>query len=103
LTKDRADLVGPPGDETTKRRMGIQMSKAAQLLAHAERCFRLAKGPVGPTFAEELESLGNAFERKATRGSDPAAPSRVASGIAVTKIGLPASRQTLTKGALLSS
>jgi hypothetical protein len=41
------------------------MSEAIQLLAHAERCFRLAKGAVGPRLAEELEGLGYALEREA--------------------------------------
>jgi hypothetical protein len=41
------------------------MSQATRLLAHAERCFRLALGPVGPRLAEELEGLGHAFEREA--------------------------------------
>ena len=46
------------------------MSEAIQLLAQAERCFRLAKGAVGPKLAEELEGIGHAFVRKA-RERDP--------------------------------
>ena len=38
------------------------MSEATQLLAHAERCFRLARGPVGSKLAEELE---HTFAREA--------------------------------------
>ena len=41
------------------------MSEAIQLLAHAERCFRLAKGLVRSRLADELEGLGYAFEREA--------------------------------------
>ena len=41
------------------------MSEATQLLAHAERCFRLARGPVGSKLAEELEGLGHTFAREA--------------------------------------
>ena len=41
------------------------MSEAAQLLSHAERCFRLALGPVDPRLADELEGLGHAFESEA--------------------------------------
>ena len=40
------------------------MSEAAQLLSHAERCFRLALGPVDPRLADELEGLGHTFERE---------------------------------------
>jgi hypothetical protein len=42
------------------------MSEATRLLVHAERCFRLAKGPIGPRLAEELEALGQAFEQEAS-------------------------------------
>jgi len=56
------------------------MSEAAQLLSHAERCFRLALGPVDPRLADELEGLGHAFEREARQIEigNPA-PRRVAS------------------------
>jgi hypothetical protein len=64
------------------------MSETTELLAQAERCFRLANGPVGPRLAEELEGLGHAFKREAEhhevsiphRDGSPAAAS-------VTKIG----------------
>jgi hypothetical protein len=42
------------------------MLEATQLLAQAERCFRLAPGPVGPRLADELGGLGHAFEREAS-------------------------------------
>jgi hypothetical protein len=41
------------------------MSDAMYLHVQAERCFRLARGPAGPRLADELESLGRAFEQEA--------------------------------------
>jgi hypothetical protein len=60
------------------------MSETTELLAQAERCFRLANGPVGPRLAEELEGLGHSAEHHEVsiphRDGSPAAAS-------VTKIG----------------
>jgi hypothetical protein len=41
------------------------MQEARYLYNQAERCFRLAKGAVGPRLADELETLGHDFEREA--------------------------------------
>jgi hypothetical protein len=41
------------------------MSEAIYLRVEAERCFRLARGPVGLLLADELEALGRAFEEEA--------------------------------------
>ena len=41
------------------------MRDARYLYDQAERCFRLARGSAGLRLADELESLGHAFEREA--------------------------------------
>ena len=41
------------------------MREAKHLQVQAELCFRLARGIAGPKLAEELEALGQAFEREA--------------------------------------
>jgi hypothetical protein len=41
------------------------MSEAKYLHIQAERCFRLASGPVSIRLADELEALGRAFKREA--------------------------------------
>jgi hypothetical protein len=41
------------------------MSDAIRLSTQAKRCFRLARGIVGPKLADELEALGRAFEQEA--------------------------------------
>jgi hypothetical protein len=41
------------------------MSDAINPHVQAERCFRLARGPIGPRIADELEALGRAFEQEA--------------------------------------
>jgi len=46
-------------------KIGNTMEKAIYLYNQAERCFRLAKGAVGPRLADELETLGHDFEREA--------------------------------------
>jgi hypothetical protein len=42
------------------------MSDAIYLRAQAERCFRLARGAVGPRLADELEGLGRSLKQEAT-------------------------------------
>jgi hypothetical protein len=74
------------------------MSDAAQLLAHSERCFRLANGAIGPRLAEELERLAHAFEREARQIEVVVSPRRRLPVVTpVTKICSRASDQTLTK------
>jgi hypothetical protein len=43
------------------------MSDAIHLHVQAERCFRLARGSVGPKLADELEALGRVFRQEAMK------------------------------------
>ena len=49
---------------------GRRMSRVRYLHAQAERCFRLANGSAGLQIADELEALGEAFEREAREIED---------------------------------
>jgi hypothetical protein len=49
----------------TLTKMGNAMQESRYLYNQAERCFRLAKGAVGPRLADELETIGHDFEREA--------------------------------------
>jgi hypothetical protein len=50
------------------------MSDAIHLHVQAERCFRLARGNVGPKLADELEALGRVFRQEAMKMEASALP-----------------------------
>ena len=43
----------------------MQLTTAEKLRTEAERCFRLAQGIAEARLADELEAIGQAFEREA--------------------------------------